>query len=651
MPLHEYLEKRRRQNIRLLNTTGACHICGSSCRHSGGLNRLLDDGSAGAANEAAASMRTCGCYGSSWPYSLRVCEMCIRDDVASSMGRVRHCGICGVVACDEECGVDLVECTDVESWNNPGCLECRKMESFREIEIFRTPPPANFQSITSNNGENVTEGALISPLPRMTRVCSKCLSSFTPWVKYDFVCRRFKCQTRLVPSDIAERKRHCLLASSRSPLLKILPEDGLVGIVDFLGGEDLCTLFRTCSTMCIVAERVAKTRVEKVADQYPTGPICISSKKCFVTEPVESIYLNAPRFDHRSEVRPWIYTTSKHEFGLRAPDDSRTWVGVYHYLEKMTAHDFYFDFQNDDGAVCRFIRQDPKEKFVFDKTVYLKVGQDLTASIDLYGIAVRGGQVSIFSEGLLSRHPVTFVSRKVFAGTSKQYFIGRLFCPGSGDIIQSPRNMFGSVGIMRIHRTGSRGLLEEGGPAAKWVQKVDISEGYLRDDSVFGVEYDPENQIMKVLSFGSSSVNRSISTELTVLTGDGDNLFLAVELTLKADLPQTLLTIRECNSDVWTQFLDFHPSPAPDQVETVLGDIDEIVGQDREGGIFRRIRRRVDDLRVRRIQDEFRLRNVNVGARGEPMDADRAGDDDVVEVDLAVAEEDVRADELMPEAL
>jgi hypothetical protein len=67
-----------------------------------------------------ASMRTCGCYGSTWPYSLRVCDMCIKDDAASLTGRVRHCGICGVVACDEDCGVELVECTDVESWNNAG---------------------------------------------------------------------------------------------------------------------------------------------------------------------------------------------------------------------------------------------------------------------------------------------------------------------------------------------------------------------------------------------------------------------------------------------------------------------------------------------------------------------------------------------------
>jgi hypothetical protein len=121
MPLHEYLETKRRQNIRDLNATGACHICGSSSRHTGGLSRLIADDDSVSGDEVA-GMRTCGCTGSTWPYSLRVCDMCIKDDAASLTGRVRHCGICGVVACDEDCGVELVECTDVESWNNAG--EC-----------------------------------------------------------------------------------------------------------------------------------------------------------------------------------------------------------------------------------------------------------------------------------------------------------------------------------------------------------------------------------------------------------------------------------------------------------------------------------------------------------------------------------------------
>lgn len=282
--------------------------------------------------------------------------------------------------------------------------------------------------------------------------------------------------------------------------------------------------------------------------------------------------------------------------------------------------------------MCRFIRQDPDEKFVFDKTVYLKGGQDLPGSIDLHGIAVTGGQASVFSEGLLSRHHVTFVSSKAFAGTSKQYFIGRLFCPGSGDIItEAAHNLLGYVGIMRIHHTGSAGLLEEGRPAAKWVQKVDIASGHLRDDTVFALEYDPENQKMKLLSFGQTGGHRTISTELTVPTGDGDSLFLAVELTLKADVLQTLLTVRECNSDVWAQFIYFHPSPDPECVEMSLfrrrGDDDLVVTRFHdipsrnvrasdeieldEDGIVRRVRRRLDDDLVARRMHDIPSRNAS----------------------------------------
>ena len=140
MPLHEYLEKKRRENIAQLNATGACHICGSTCRNSQGFSRFMCnenkanfvDGILGEksnrddryAEPSVAQMRTCGCFGIpptdpyQWPYSLRVCEMCIADDV--STGRIRHCGVCGAVACDENCGVELVECTDQQEWNNAG---------------------------------------------------------------------------------------------------------------------------------------------------------------------------------------------------------------------------------------------------------------------------------------------------------------------------------------------------------------------------------------------------------------------------------------------------------------------------------------------------------------------------------------------------
>ena len=109
-----------------------------------------------------------------------------------------------------------------------GCIDCRKFSDFSEIAMFRKIPP-------QNHGE-----------PRMTRVCHKCLEQSTPWVRYDFVCRRFRCECRLVPSDIAERKRFTTFGSSP---LNLLPEDGLVNIVSYLSGSDLKKLFFTCSAM------------------------------------------------------------------------------------------------------------------------------------------------------------------------------------------------------------------------------------------------------------------------------------------------------------------------------------------------------------------------------------------------------------------
>ena len=168
MPLHDNLEKKRRQNISQLKASGGCHICGSTCRTShlnslnGGIDNGVNDGNAFSSrfvdadesgeherehdaatangsivnnnsnnnpknnnnNPSPTPMKTCSCFGippsdpNYWPYSLRVCTFCILDDVAT--GRIRCCGICGVVACDENCGAELVECTDSEEWNNAG---------------------------------------------------------------------------------------------------------------------------------------------------------------------------------------------------------------------------------------------------------------------------------------------------------------------------------------------------------------------------------------------------------------------------------------------------------------------------------------------------------------------------------------------------
>ena len=104
MPLHEYLEKKRRENIVQLNASGACHICGSTCRNSQGFRHFMDYensaveninggpkaasgtvvGGGGNYNELSmvrppnlAAMRTCSCFGQSTddpdycPFSVR----------------------------------------------------------------------------------------------------------------------------------------------------------------------------------------------------------------------------------------------------------------------------------------------------------------------------------------------------------------------------------------------------------------------------------------------------------------------------------------------------------------------------------------------------------------------------------------------------
>ena len=90
MPLHEYLEQKRRDNINQLNATGACHICGSKCRSNSEFHHAVDnldtsgdgyyhnkDSMIRPATLDVAPMRTCSCFGSDpsdpnyWPYSVR----------------------------------------------------------------------------------------------------------------------------------------------------------------------------------------------------------------------------------------------------------------------------------------------------------------------------------------------------------------------------------------------------------------------------------------------------------------------------------------------------------------------------------------------------------------------------------------------------
>ena len=87
MPLHEYLEQKRRTNINQLNATGACHICGSKCRSNSEFYNAVEEENDGyytnkdsmvrPASLNVAPMITCSCFGNDpsdpnyWPYSVR----------------------------------------------------------------------------------------------------------------------------------------------------------------------------------------------------------------------------------------------------------------------------------------------------------------------------------------------------------------------------------------------------------------------------------------------------------------------------------------------------------------------------------------------------------------------------------------------------
>ena len=67
------------------------------------------------------------------------------------------------------------------------------MSGFLEIDIFRESADHR-----GRRGELGGE-------PWFTRICERCLNVSMPCVKYEFLCRMFRCETRLVPSNFFER--------------------------------------------------------------------------------------------------------------------------------------------------------------------------------------------------------------------------------------------------------------------------------------------------------------------------------------------------------------------------------------------------------------------------------------------------------------
>lgn len=446
----------------------------------------------------------------------------------------------------------------------------------------------------------------------MTRICTKCLEQSTPWIKFDFVCRRLKCETRLVPSKIAERKRFCTFGSSP---LNLLPEDGLVAIVDFLSGGDLRRLFTTCSAMCMVSERIAKRRVEGVHEEFHSGPLLVETRKNVLGgNPV-----------------PWIHAAGENEFPLRAPEDCKAWNGICYYLEEMVKESFYFGFQmrgtGAETVVTRFLQK--RDKFVFGQDVYSEVGENLKMCNEVHGISVKGGQILV-TENFnheLGQSTLTFSSDEALI-TGTHRFIYRIFCPDFL-ISRGTRLVLGGVGLLRTNHQGE-------GPSVGWAQKTAISGGRQREDIIVGLEYNADTRTFVTHTVGSArDPRRFTSTRHTLADTPGDITF-GVELTSIAGIKHTLLSVRKCDGVEWSAFMSHIPEGGAelrpraeandDQVVELNvnfgGDVDDdnAVDEGHEEPPFRAV------FRNRRHEARRRNNNDDVGNNSERVRADQNAD-------------------------
>lgn len=613
MSPHSNLETKRQQNIVGLLLKGGCHLCGCtsgsrSYRHFVGINdetttgnhaeeyslnseirafsayhlpllnpphctyleadvrlhnRNANDNSnvenkasliTNESHELEIPMRSCMCNGNSipGPFPLKVCEMCISDDARSGTGRIRTCGICGVVACTEDCSVHdvkLLEVTDRDEWNNAGCLECRGMESFSEMELFKRPNPNGCKS-------------------RATRVCTGCVelfSLFSYGVKYQFQCRYFKCDRLLIPSHIVELKR-CL---SPFPLSE-LPDELLNSIIDFLGGRDLFNFGLVCTKLFRKVETVTKEIVERFNHQFPTGPTHIREQSIHGSlEGVPSI-----------KKRKVVYAEGTNGPSLKPPEDGKTWVGVLNQMEKLARTIFYFDYQiatGDVGAPMRYLRN--PHKLIIDRA-YSKPpgtgGSALAPYFESNGLSMRGGQVLVTRyrwhhdlenddnhdvggrqlppppRGLRRdvRSVLFATDRSLDCGIHRVIIKYNCFCEGGS---------LGSIGILRQQEQ------EDGSPVV-WQTSWAIADASRTEEHVFGMKYDASRKTLRIYKKNVKTNkmephNRADSmpdgTPLSVVTElGGGKLYFAASLSSgSVGIKGNQLSIRSCNDVEWSAFL------------------------------------------------------------------------------------------------
>ncbi|KAL7455268.1 hypothetical protein ACHAWC_006821, partial [Mediolabrus comicus] len=232
--------------------------------------------------------------------------MCIIDNI--STGRVRCCGICGIIACDEHCSIKLLETTDY-AWNDSSCLECRGMEFFSEMELFQRRSDSSHPHATAD-------------VPRATRICINCLE-LRSILKNHFTCSYVNCHNQLVSSEIVELKR------LHKPLFP-LPNELLDPIIECLGSDDLISFGQTQVSLWKKVESVSKDIVMSIRDQLPPGPLQFDFCEC-----LGELY--------------GVYAKGTSDTAYSLEDGKKTWVSVLHRIEALVRSIYYFDFQIKAG--------------------------------------------------------------------------------------------------------------------------------------------------------------------------------------------------------------------------------------------------------------------------------------------------------------
>ena len=306
-----------------------------------------------------------------------------------------------------------------------------------------------------------------------------------------------------------------------------------------------------------------------MSDTIPTGPIVFENKALANGKSEEMMRLEG-----------------SNSFGLRAPDDVKAWVGLYHYLEKLTKEMFHFSFLMEKGevgrdVVGRFICQSRGEKFTFGKTFngtvrdkLIELGDDddelfvrwddgLSVRWD-DGLSVRGGTV------LVRRGMISMIAPNVVFASSKCLDAGihrvicRLYSPGiAQDSPSLPRPLhrnqsskLGAIGIVSI----SNPMSDE--PTIKLSKFEELSKPRKTDEVVFGMTVEYNDKLCKLSMFISTGESGYYTNNHVIKRTSDDHHYIAVELTSTIlQEEHSVLGCRYCDEEEWDLFINHAERP------------------------------------------------------------------------------------------